>query len=429
MTGAARARWPVVGLAGAFAGAVVILAALGAVLLTQPGCTAEQARQMEHYAWRHYWQCAFDSVSAVTGVGVLTYDFDHDYTPRGRWTLTVLGLLGASLQVAALAMLASRLHPAGDVCRTRRWLLAGFLAWAIAGAILGLIYNSERGALDCLSASAGLGWPSSGAIPRGVLAGLAMIAALVPAIVAALMLRAMPSNPLLGRYSWSYPIGLAGLIVLLWVVETPGQGGLTPTGGREAAAAPVVDRWGLATLAVLESAAGMPVDAPAFADVTDPGRAVVALAILAGSPALHSGGLRWVVLIAALGAALGRPRLAQRRWRRAAVRCAVTMAVLAGIVALGLVGLERFSATAYQPPVPWGTAVLEACSIVAGANSSATLIEAVTGRHLTSGMGLAFNAYQLGMAWIMLGMLVGKVAPIALLSWTLPLRPGPKAFQ
>ena len=87
---------------------LVALAAGGAFLLAQPDATDPDSRHLSY--WRHYWQAAFDSLSAACGVGLLTYDFLIDYTERGRMLLTALGLLGALLYVAAGTQAARRIQ-------------------------------------------------------------------------------------------------------------------------------------------------------------------------------------------------------------------------------------------------------------------------------------------------------------------------------
>ncbi|MBU0618391.1 MAG: hypothetical protein KKI02_11795, partial [Planctomycetes bacterium] len=73
--------------------ALLLVTALGAVALAHADATYSEARHLSYS--RHYWQVAFDALSATCGVGLLTYGFQEDYTPLGCWILTTLGLSGA----------------------------------------------------------------------------------------------------------------------------------------------------------------------------------------------------------------------------------------------------------------------------------------------------------------------------------------------
>ena len=93
--------------------ALLIVTGVGAVLLADPACTRVEEEFLQVYHTRHEWQAAFDALSATCGVGLLTYNFEEDYTPRGRWTLTALGVIGAVLYLLAATQALRRLATAG----------------------------------------------------------------------------------------------------------------------------------------------------------------------------------------------------------------------------------------------------------------------------------------------------------------------------
>lgn len=93
--------------------ALLIVIGVGAVLLADPACTRVEDEFLQVYRTRHEWQAAFDALSATCGVGLLTYNFDEDYTARGRWTLTALGVVGAVLYLLAATQALRRLATAG----------------------------------------------------------------------------------------------------------------------------------------------------------------------------------------------------------------------------------------------------------------------------------------------------------------------------
>jgi hypothetical protein len=89
--------------------------------------------------------------------------------------------------------------------------------------------------------------------------------------------------------------------------------------------------------------------------------------------------------------------------------------VLALVVALGLLLIENWTASRFQPPPTFADALLDACSAVAGGNLSGGLTESVTSRNLLSGIHQSVNLYPYGMTWLMLGMFVGRVLPLIVL--------------
>jgi hypothetical protein len=92
---------------------LLVAAVVGAVLLADPACTRVEQEFLQVYGTRHGWQAAFDALSATCGVGLLTHNFEEDYTPRGRWTLTALGVVGAVLYLLAATQALRRLATAG----------------------------------------------------------------------------------------------------------------------------------------------------------------------------------------------------------------------------------------------------------------------------------------------------------------------------
>ena len=129
-----------------FLPALLGAAVLGAVLLSDGANITAGENEIKHHRARHQWESAFDALSAVCGVGLLTRDFEADLTSRGRWTLTAIGLLGAVLFLAAAAQAAQQLREAAGGPRLPSAALAVgvFLLALLPG--VPLVWGVERAA-------------------------------------------------------------------------------------------------------------------------------------------------------------------------------------------------------------------------------------------------------------------------------------------
>ena len=176
----------------------------------------------------------------------------------------------------------------------------------------------------------------------------------------------------------------------------------------------------------------MPTESLVGRDVSDGTKLTLSgLLLVGGLSGSATGGVQWILLVWALagGAAslgwLGRgkagpasptgPATGLARCMHAGLGCLSLMILLTLIVAVGLLLIENWSASSYQPPPSLADALLDASSVVAGGNLSSGLTEAVTGRNLISGVRQSANLYQYGMAWLMLAMLAGRVLPLVVL--------------
>jgi Trk-type K+ transport system membrane component len=94
--------------------AVLGLTAVGALLLDNQVCRVLDEREWRWFGKMNAWQAVFDAMSATCGVGLLTGDVNENYTPLGRWLLSVLGIAGAVLYLTAALQLLGRLFGNGE---------------------------------------------------------------------------------------------------------------------------------------------------------------------------------------------------------------------------------------------------------------------------------------------------------------------------
>lgn len=419
--------------------AIVAVTIAGAVLLARADATDAESRRLSYD--RHYWQATFDSLSAACGVGMLTYDFHENYTPRGRWILTAIGVVGALLFLAAVTHAARRMQAADAQRRVPHPLLVvGFflivevaalgvyvVAMRMSGSGGELPENLQHG----VAALSSLGWASDSqqGVAAWPLALLAWIGAIgwpiwlltIPALTRRFVhLRA--TLAILGAYVTF--LLLAALLIA--TLETPRgtaprpQSAPTLMSGEQFSARFV---RGLVQT-VSASAAGMPTEPLEERSVSDGTKVTLALLMLGGGlGGSATGGLQLPLLLWALGgaaAALGwlgarKPAPDVARWMHAGLACAVLLLLIVLVVAGGLLLLENATASAYQPPPTFADALLDATSVVAGGNLSSGLTDAVTGRNLVAGLGRASSVYQYGLGLLMIAMLAGRLLPLAIL--------------
>jgi hypothetical protein len=190
-------------------------------------------------------------------------------------------------------------------------------------------------------------------------------------------------------------------------VERPfGRGGPLPaemtqhSGATEAASAILAAQAGGTAI---DPASGMP--------RRDATRFVLGLGILLGGLFGAPGGGVLVPASLALAYWLSRNRAAAALWGMIARRTAVFAFVATVVVTLGLLLIEQKTASAFSPIPTFAAAWLDAASAIGGANLTGELTSAVTNRSLSSGIRTPSDQYQYGMSWLMVAMLIGRLAP------------------
>jgi hypothetical protein len=141
--------------------------------------------------------------------------------------------------------------------------------------------------------------------------------------------------------------------------------------------------------------------------------------LLGGVGASPAGGCGALLLLWAVVALVANAETAGKpvaRWSRAGVTCLAGLLMLAILAALGLQFIEGFSGSRFETPPTFSAAFLEAASAVGGGALSTGLTESVTSPRLIRGLGLPIDLYQVGMVWLMLFMLLGRVWPIICLA-------------
>jgi len=425
---------------GSTSGAVWLLVALlgltagGAALLSLPACLPAGERELEYFWARRYWQAAFDACSAACGAGLLTARFGEEYAPAGRWALTGIGVLGATLFLALSARPLARLLGARlDSRRAVGVLVAAYLGAQLAlaagfGLFEALSDNGSwsAGVWNAVSAFSSLGWRLQGtpsASPVALAVASFIGAAGLPWVLAGFGWSGAARRSL--RVVAAYAVFLAGCALLLYLLEWPrgGSAGQSEFALSDAAAPARCAR--LATITTLASGAGMSSESFAQGALSDASQMVLGLIVLAGGlPGAVGGGIKLPLLLMALAWLTRRdPDPSQSRSalaRAAAARLLVCVVALTVVVALGMLGIERLTASRFQAPPTFADAFLDASSCVGGAALSSGLFETITSRNLVSGLQLGLNQYQVGMVWLMLAMLAGRVAPVLVLGRIAP---------
>lgn len=454
--------------------ALLGVAAVAGALLARPTATRVGARELNYS--RHYWQVGFDALSAACGVGLLSYDFSQAYTEQGRWILSATGVVGALLFLAAMTQAARRIAAAQGNGRLPHPLLV-VAAFLLTGAVVGggllagrWLGRWEAGTTDtvwaALASFASLGWATRvtepGALPLWPLALAAWLSALgwpvwllaVPPLARRYLNPASaPPGLMTGRLARRltfYSLILVAAALLVCAFEAPrgeartgpGRQRWQPPARQSSPQRPLsAEAWPTRfarSLVQVAAAAGAgaptePLAGPGGESPLAPvsGGTKVALGgllLLGGLGGSATGGVQLPLLLGALSgtaAALGwrqrRPlgetsaAAAHSRWMIAGFACLLVLLGLALVVAAGLLLLENWTASRFQPPPTFADAFVDACSVVAGGNLSSGLTEAVTGRHLIRGIRQAVDLYPFGMAWLVLAMLAGRIVPLAIL--------------
>ncbi|MEP0848695.1 MAG: hypothetical protein HRF50_17960 [Phycisphaerae bacterium] len=433
-------------------------------MLAQPACTALSERDQQFFYARHLWQCAFDALSAACGAGLLTSDFRQDYTDLGRGVLTLIGLLGALAYLFATLSAMRRWAPS-DLLVPGSAVVAVFfvgLQLVVAGAAWVALRaaTEEPVALEpvwlATAAFASLGWarPAVG-VESWLCAAIAGASAFgwpVWLLLFAAWRRTLGGARTFGRLALGYLVYLVALAVAVSVLESP-RGAAQPGAGASMVAQAWPARLGRAAVQVV-SAAGAGI---ATEDLTDSGLregtkvVLVVLVLVGGFFGCAAGGVTWILAVSALR---GRPPIPPREPRRgtkdgafpspgaeprgcddvlalargtlAALRVLIGLLTTTVVAALGMILIETLTASRFQPAPTFADALVDAASAVCGGGLTTGVTELVTGRNLIKGIGLGMDQYQVGMAWIMLCMVAGRVLPIAVLAnaTTPPVRSG-----
>lgn len=424
--------------------ALLALAACGTVVLSLPASLTDRSeRTWSYFLGRHLLAAGFDSLSVACGAGLLTRDISKDYSTTGRWTLWTLGHLGALLYLAAAARLMTRLR-ATDAPRplaTVRLALLSFLA-AEAALIL-VVWVAGRAVcqdvkLDQVAWLVGGAFASLGIVERPTDAGTIAMLAVVSLIAAGgwpvwlcvvpFVARRVIRIGRVLRLAAGYGAFLVGAAVLLWILETPrGPLRAPPTQETLSQAPPGMRFLRCLTQTICASSAGIATEDLTAGAMRDASRGLLALIILIGPlGGSAGGGIKWLLFACAI-AAIARierqppdtPHAQTSAAGSAGRGCLLAMGGAAALVVIGLLVIESFTASGFQPIPNLGDALLDACAALGGAGLSSGLTAAVTGPSLTRGLGLPLDLYPIGMLWLMLAMLAGRVLPLwLLLRWS-----------
>ncbi|RMF84278.1 MAG: hypothetical protein D6744_03345, partial [Planctomycetota bacterium] len=295
-----------------FLAALAVLTAGGAVVLAQPWCTPQNARDAGYFWAYHYWACAFDALSAVCGVGLTAGDIGDGYTSAGRWVLVALGAAGALLYLSAVLAALRRIGASLAVWAAPRTLHVAatfgcFLVVAVAIGLVATRFADEPPAVGAVAAESVAAACSLGVFPRPASESTLLAAAV--AVIAWLAALGWPvwffaAPPLLKRHVQARHALLiaAGYTAMLLIVAWMIAGFETPRGRR----GPAHDSTMLAdqpptmrfarglTQAAAAAGAGVPTEDLAERSVSEGTKATLALLALVG-PATYAagGGISW----------------------------------------------------------------------------------------------------------------------------------------
>lgn len=424
---------------------LLLVTAAGAALLAQPHSTNRDPRDVQYFGARHIWQCAFDSLSAATGCGLLTYRIDQDYTPQGRWTLLAIGVAGFGLFVTTIASAARRapgmpanLRPPSALSVLGYFLLLLLVvlipsAWPIEQAA-NKDANLAEATWRTVSLACGLGWvgdlPSRGVrLFAAAIGGVALLGWWPMLLVPRLRERGVGWGRAL-RPLLRMTLVLACWLGLLFVFDLP-RGQRVMHDGESAwqrvqERGSVVATEGLGAIGV-----GLPGEAPKPTQLPDGSKLLLALAILVGGLGVGGAGGIGLLFVGWALSGIGRGLLGwpkagpSERERRSQIATGAVIGYFASamVVAVGLLLIEWLTAARFQEQPSLADALLESASMLGGAAVSCGLTGTVTDRNLVSGIQLPIDLYQVGMAWLMLAMLAGRLIPIA--AWSRLANPPP----
>lgn len=439
--------------------ALMLLAVLGGALLLQPLCLDLSARDRSAYGGLPYLRCAFDALSLACGCGLLTFRLESDYTQTGRWVLLVIGVVGALLQLFALAPRIVRLLLPEESTRAaalwallQRSILAALViaaggAWLLREGPEGLPLKQSAYLAVATTFSLGVRPLAPTAGTASALAGLSVLTALTWIVwLLPLLLRVRRQAAVLAALL-SYALYLALGAGLLTVLDLPrGWATAAPRVQRDTTTAPpppptlLGDYTRHATIVLGGAGSGMPLNT-AEEPLSEPAKTLLAGVVLVGGLGLGvTGGVGWLLLLVAVvparrhgsessGTAVrdaGAASMAvtdRARLRATAQKLLVALVVLTVVVALGLLGLEQLVASPYESAPTLADALLEASSAVGGAGLGGGLTASLSSTNLCRGINQPTDWYPYGMGWLMLAMLTGRVLPIMLIGDRDPSRP------
>lgn len=425
--------------------ALLVLAAIGGAALLTPASVSLSERDRSAYGKLPAWYAGFDALSAACTVGLTLRDVREQYTPLGRWVLTLLGIAGTVLHIVALRGVLARLFDMQPGAADRRELLAlpislvvaaaaatPLVAWAggedraeTGRAVLATFFGLSPGLASSLRDPAATGHSLLIAVLAIVgTIGLALCLRLTAWRWAAwsartVMAALVPVGAMVGAC-----LALAGCVQLFEQprVESGWRGhGAGPIRAARAEGATLAGRWAelLALAHAGQAAPREPGDEP-----REGTRLVLALTIIAGGLSPASGGVSWLVLLAALGlasplaaAAAGAAvsPVTRERVVCAARRVVVAVLALALIATLGLLVIEARVADRFETPARLGEAVLDASAVAGGGAATSGLIARLTSPHLSRGMAQGVDSYLYGMVWTLLVMFAGRIVPLIVL--------------
>lgn len=447
---------------------LVLIAATGATALGMIATSTLDKRDREYFAGRVWCEASFDALSAACGAGLMMGDFS-EYSAEARWVLFGTGVAGALLHVLTLAAVIRRIiglpaptrsadepntentPPAAtrsdaEFDRASRPVASAALASFTDGPSLGfialsflfvlsllivLVFAAARATCPTVTFAetaqlVGLAFISLGCVPEPVDPGTAMMLAVVGWVGALgwpVWLGIIPRKrrgfglpvPAL-RFALVYTLGLALAGGLLTLLERPRGGEAVGvlradvSSDPSLAAQPLGPRFGRSLVQSVSAATtGIPTEPIRDRGLRDGSKALVAgLAMLGGTGFGAAGGLG---LLSFWIAFFGRTE----RTRRLGLLCILILAAAWLATAVGLLAIESLIASRYQPTPSFADALLDAASAVGGANLSSGLTASLTNRSLVSGIGLGISQFIPGMVLLALGLLAGRILPVAVL--------------
>lgn len=423
-----------------------VLIVLGTILLVQPQFSAPSERDAQYFLARRIAESAFDAASAACGCGLLAGPMKERYTPAGCWMLWAIGVVGAVANLAFLSRSTLRIaevhgrpsHVAAppelpaiaDKPPISTALILSFAAFFFLG-LVGVVFLFGKLACPTVTLAetawlTGCAFFSIGLLPNAIDAGTAWTVAAVALIGSLgwpfwLLLhprgRRHGNCRLLRRSAWGYAVAVLGLSMVLCAIESP-RGGESVGKLTELAEhtqtplsqQPLGSRFARCSVAAITASSGLGTEALSDRSVRDSSRVLLAYTmLLGGAVGGFSGGM--CVSILWLGG-----RRHATAWKAVATRLFIGFLLASIATAFGLILISTAVATRYQPAPTFSDAYLDACSALCGGNLTSGLTASVTGRNLVSGIGLGISFDYVGMGWLVLAMLFGRIWPLAVLS-------------
>lgn len=418
----------------------ILLLPLGGDFLLNTTCALDITdRQRTAYGDRPEWQIQIDATSAMTGCGITMYDIEDDYTAAGRWALAGFGLVGALVYLRAVRRVVGRYwkgqyKPLPDTGQIIGIFLALLVIAMLAMGILAAARAQPMldGMWHGLCAFCSLGWLTTD--DPGVRIG-AVIVAFIGALgwPVWLVWRLWPGAwrgivaAIVGYFAF---LAISAACVTALEIPRGTARGAPPQGDLRDA--PPGERYARSLLLVSSAATyGAPTEDLGDRHVSEGTRAILAWVVVVGAfGGAAGGGITWVVLLLAARLPASPFRAKSRmtldvdfdRLRAASLTLVLVVAKLAIIGALVLLFIETWIGSPFQRPATLAEALQDATSAVGGAAVTSGLVERVTSTNLSSGLRESVDHYQHGMRWLMLLMVIGRLAPVLVLGVCAPRR-------